>query len=270
MKSLPGRLVLIGHPVAHSLSPLFQNAALRRAGIPLTYEALDVAPPELGGLLAELRAVGAAGNVTIPHKEAVASHCDGLTALARRVGAVNTFWCADGMLVGDNTDVGGFTAAATRLLGPGPLARLRSIALFGAGGAAAAVLAAVEQWRGPPVRVHSRSPERTRRLCERFGGVASPAGSLEDAVRGAELVVNATPLGLSNDAMPIEAERLEPDAVVIDLVYRRGGTPFVRAAARAGRRAIDGTEVLLEQGALAFERWFGVPPDRGAMRSALA
>jgi shikimate dehydrogenase len=236
----------------------------------VTYEAVDVAPAELPRALVELRSIGAAGNVTIPHKEPVAAHCDELTVLARRVGAVNTFWCADGALIGDNTDVGGFAAAATRLLGTVALSRLRSVALLGAGGAAAAVVAAVEQWRGPHVRVHSRSPERTHRLCDRFPDVASPAARPDDAVRGAQLVVNATPLGLLGDAMPIDPERLDTDAAVIDLVYRRGGTPWVRAAARTGRQAADGMEVLLEQGALAFEQWFGLAPDRDAMRAALA
>jgi shikimate dehydrogenase len=267
---LPGRLVLVGHPVAHSLSPTLQNAALRRAGIPLTYEALDVPPPHLAATIAELRSIGAAGNVTIPHKEAVAPQCDELTALARRVGAVNTFWCESGMLLGDNTDVGGFAAAAADLMGTDRDAPVRSVALIGAGGAAAAVLAAVEQWPGARGRVYGRSPERTRRLCERFGALAVPAASAEEAVRDAELVVNATPLGLADDAIPIDPARLDARTAVLDLVYRRGGTPWVRAAIRAGLRAADGTGVLLEQGALAFERWFGISPDREAMRLALA
>jgi shikimate dehydrogenase len=270
VRALPGRLVLIGHPVGHSLSPAFQNAALRHAGFPLRYEALDVAPPQLAATIAELRSIDAAGNVTLPHKEAVAAYCDRLSALARRVGAVNTFWCENGMLVGDNTDVGGFAAAAARLICAADQGPPRLVALLGAGGSAAAVLAAVEQWPGARARVFSRSQERTRRLCQRFARVAVPVTSAEEAARDAQLVVNATPLGLADDAMPIDPARLNPGAAVLDLVYRRGGTPWVRAAARAGLRAADGTGVLLEQGALAFERWFGVQPDREAMRAALA
>jgi shikimate dehydrogenase len=267
---LPGRLVLLGHPVAHSVSPRFQNAALRRAGIPLVYEALDVQTVDLERTLADLRSIGGAGNVTIPHKEAVAVHCDGLTSVARRAGAVNTFWCEDGRLIGDNTDVGGFAAVAGNVLGGSVDARSISVAVLGAGGAAAAVLAAVERWRGAHARVFSRSPDRTRRLCARFGGLADPAETADDAVHAAAVVVNATPIGLADDAMPIDPGKLERGAAVIDLVYRRGGTEWTRAAARLGLRATDGTAVLLEQGALAFERWFGVPPDRDAMREALS
>jgi shikimate dehydrogenase len=267
---LPGRLVLLGHPVAHSLSPRFQNAALRRAGIPLVYEALDVRPAELERTLGALRSGDAAGNVTIPHKEAVVAHCDELTPVARRAGAVNTFWCEGRRLVGDNTDVGGFEVVADNLLGGSPHARPISVAVLGAGGAAAAVLVAVERWRGARARVFSRSADRTRRLCGRFAGVADPAETAEDAVRAAGLVVNATPVGLADDSMPIDPAQLDHGAVAIDLVYRRGGTAWTRAAARIGLRATDGTDVLLEQGALAFERWFGVPPDRDVMREALA
>ena len=110
MNRLPGRLVLLGHPVSHSLSPAFQNAALRRAALPIRYELLDVAPDALDATLDALIAEDAWGNATIPHKEHVASRCARVSALAERVGAVNTFWIEDGALVGDNTDVGGFLA----------------------------------------------------------------------------------------------------------------------------------------------------------------
>ena len=270
MRSLPGRLVLLGHPVAHSLSPRFQNAALRRAGIPLVYESLDVPPAELEQTLNDLRSNAAAGNVTIPHKEAVVPHCDGLTPVARRAGAVNTFWCEGGRLIGENTDVGGFEAVAGALLAGPRRARPISVAVLGAGGAAAAVLAAVERWPGARARVFSRSADRTRSLCARFAGLADPADTGDEAVRDAGLVVNATPIGLIDDAMPIDPARLERDAAVIDLVYRRGGTAWTRAAAGLGLRATDGIAVLLEQGALAFERWFGVAADRDVMREALS
>ncbi|HMI47432.1 MAG TPA: hypothetical protein VK481_02035, partial [Gemmatimonadaceae bacterium] len=117
MTENPGRLVLLGHPVAHSLSPIFQNAALRAAGMSMLYEAVDVLPRDLRALLKKLKDLGVAGNVTIPHKVAVHASCDELTDIAERVGAVNTFWFDAGRLHGDNTDVGGFDAAARALLG---------------------------------------------------------------------------------------------------------------------------------------------------------
>lgn len=265
MNHWPGRLVLLGHPVAHSLSPRFQNAALRAAGIPILYEPLDVAPGDLDRALDTLRAVDAAGNVTIPHKEAVAAKCDDLTPVARRAGAVNTFWLERGRLTGDNTDVGGFQAALAELGAAWP----RRVALLGSGGGAAAALAALEGRPDVRVRVYSRTPERTQKLCDRFAAFATAAHTVEEAVNGADLVVNATPVGLSDDSMPVDPDGLDTRAAVLDLVYRPGGTAWVRAARARGLAASDGTTMLLEQGALAFERWFGVSPDRQVMREAL-
>ncbi|MDF1501491.1 shikimate dehydrogenase [Roseisolibacter sp. H3M3-2] len=261
------RLVLLGHPVAHSLSPAFQNAALRAAGLAPTYAALDVAPAALGETLARLVAEGAAGNATIPHKEAVAARCDVRSAVAERVGAVNTWWRApDGALVGDNTDVAGVAAAVAERLGRAPDAPV--VALLGAGGSAGAVLAAAERWPGARVRVWSRTADRARALAERFG--AEVAASPAQAVRGASLVVNATPLGLrDDDPFPVAAASLESDAAVLDLVYRRGETAWVRAARALARPAADGLTMLIAQGAAAFTRWFGVPPDLDAMWGAV-
>ena len=263
----PSRLVLLGHPVAHSLSPRFQNAALRAAGIPLVYSALDVEPTDLEAVVAELKRERVAGNVTVPFKERVHDVCDELTPLAKRVGAVNTFWVADDdALVGDNTDVGGFDYAVRSLLGKTP--REITVGVLGAGGAAAAVLAAVECWPGCTAHVYNRTPERARLLAERFGSFAQPVDDV-GVIEGAQLVVNATSLGLRDDSLPLDVRLLAPDAAVVDLVYRPGETAFVRAARARGHRSVDGLPMLCEQGALAFERWFGHPPDRAVMWRAL-
>lgn len=267
MSELPGRLVLLGHPVAHSLSPIFQNAALRAAGIHLTYEALDVPPRELTVRLRELKNLNAAGNVTIPHKPAVHASCDDLSEIAARVGAVNTFWFESGRLHGDNTDVGGFDAAAKALLG-GETADAR-VVLLGSGGAAAAVLAAIEQWTNAHIVIVARHPDRGAKLARRFRDVARVEKSLDAALAGATLIVNATPVGQQNDDMPIEINKIPKKAAVMDLVYRRGATPWVKAARKRGMRAADGLPMLIEQGALSFARWFGREPDREAMRQSL-
>jgi shikimate dehydrogenase len=267
LSELPGRLVLLGHPVAHSLSPVFQKAALKAAGIPLTYEAVDVLPRDLRLLLRQLKDLNAAGNVTIPHKLAVHASCDELTDIAARVGAVNTFWFESGRLHGDNTDVGGFEAAAKALLGGDPVdAR---VVLMGSGGAAAAVLAAVEQWTNARVAVVARHPERAAKLARRFRDVARVEKTLDAALVDASLIVNATPIGQQSDEMPIEIEKIPDRPAVMDLVYRRGGTAWVRAARDRGIRAADGLPMLIEQGALSFRRWFGREPDREAMRQSL-
>jgi shikimate dehydrogenase len=264
--ALPGRLVLLGHPVGHSLSPAFQNAALAAAGIALGYEALNVAPDDLPAVLGHLRAIGGAGNVTIPYKAAAFAACDEVTEVARRAGAVNTFWARDGRLHGDNTDVAGFDAAVASL---GTTRSGATVALLGAGGAAAAVCAAVQDWPHARVRIAARTPARARALAARFPGSTEVARSPDAAVAGATLVVNATPVGLHDDAVPIDPSALPRDADVMDLVYRPGETALVRAARARGLRAMDGREMLLRQGALAFQRWFGREPDLSVMRAAL-
>ena len=264
---LPGRLVLLGHPVAHSLSPAFQNAALRRAGIPLVYEALDVAPDQLATIAALLAEANGAGNVTVPHKVAFAALCAKRSPVAERVGAVNTFWTEDDTLIGDNTDVGGFEAAVRKQFGQ-PRAQAR-VALLGAGGAAAAVLAAVERWEGARARVVARNAERAASLVAAFAQIATAAPDARTALDGATLVVNATPVGLAGDRFPVDPALLPEGADVYDLAYRRGETAWVHACRARGLRAADGISMLLEQGALSFERWLGRVADRAVMEEAV-
>ena len=263
----PGRLVLLGHPVAQSMSPRFQNAALRAAGIPLTYEALDVEPADLDAVLRELAAVNAAGNVTLPHKETVAARCVRRTAAAERCGAVNVFWHEDGALQGDNTDVAAVGIVVRALLGEQSLnAR---VALIGAGGGAAAVLCAAEGWGAARVRLYNRHMPRAQRLAARFTGLATVAASMDEALLDATLVVNATPIGMRDDSYPVPIAMLPPGAAVFDLVYRPQESAWARAARKAGHRAADGAGMLVEQGALAFQRWFGRTPDVNAMWHAM-
>lgn len=264
----PGRLVLLGHPIRHSLSPLFQNAALRSAGIPIEYQPLDVAPADLEVVLRRLTQDRAAGNVTIPHKVAVHDACATLTPLARRVGAVNTFWTEDALLVGDNTDVEGFNALVRAAMGDIP--RGARVALIGAGGASAAVLAAIEQWDGARATMAGRSPEKGTALAARFPGVAAVASSTSVALRDATIVVNATPVGMSDDRHPLSVDLIPDGATVLDLVYRRGGTSWSNAARARGLVAADGLAMLIAQGAASFQRWFGIAPDLTAMREAVA
>lgn len=267
MSPLPGRLVLLGHPVAHSLSPRMHDAALRAAGLALEYEAWDVTPARVPDALATLKHLAGAGNVTVPHKATVHALCDRLTASAEHVGAVNTFRHEDGALVGENTDVAGFQALAELVLGSEP--RGHRIALLGAGGAAAAVCTAVSDWQGSRIVVHSRTPDRPGSLRARFAGLVSVAASVDEAVRDADVVVNATPVGLHGDDQPVPVRALRRDAVVMDLAYRVGETPWVRAAREAGHVAVDGLEMLIAQGARAFEWWFGITPDVDRMRDAV-
>ncbi len=269
MRRAPGRLVLLGHPVSHSLSPALQNAALRHVGLPLVYEAIDVPPAGLDDAVRRLIAARASGNVTIPHKEELGRRCARLDAVAERVRAVNTFRIGDdGALEGTNTDVGGFDALARQAGALRPGAR---VAVLGAGGSAAAVLAALERWTEARVTLFNRTAARAAGLASRFPIVSRLARDAEDAVEDATLVVNTTSLGLrADDPFPVGVQSLRADATVLDLVYRPGETAWVRAARERGHVAADGLGMLLEQGALAFEWWLGIAAPRDVMRDALA
>jgi shikimate dehydrogenase len=269
VRRAPGRLVLVGHPVAHSLSPALQNAALRHAALPIVYEAIDVPPRALDDTVRRLVSTRAGGNVTIPHKEAMAGYCARLDSIAERVRAVNTFRVAeDGALEGTNTDVGGFDALAREA---GALRARARVAVLGAGGSAAAVLTALERWNGARVSLFNRTATRAAALASRFAIVDDVATTAAKAVSDATVVVNATSLGLrENDQLPVAIDDLPVGAVALDLVYRRGETAWIRAARERGHTAADGFCMLLEQGALAFEWWFGIAAPREVMRDALA
>lgn len=269
MRSTPARLVLLGSPVSNSLSPTFQRAALAAAGIRVAYDALDVSVARLADVIEEIRDTRAAGNVTSPHKTAFHDACDWLTPIARRVGAVNTFWVDDGRLHGDNTDVEGFSVT-TRALLKGDVAG-RNVLLLGAGGAASAVLAAVERWPHTRVAILSRDPSRAAALAERYADVARVETDAPRAAERATLIVNATPVGQYDDLHPLDVSIVPHGAAVLDLAYRprSGETPWIRALRERGNPAWNGTALLLEQGALSFKRWFGKEPDRDAMRRSL-
>ncbi len=268
-RRLPARLVLLGSQVGDSLSPTFQRAALAAAGIRLSYDALDVAPDHLPAVIEQIRLENVAGNVTRPHKTDFHDACDVLTPIARRVGAVNTFWMEGDRLHGDNTDVDGFEFAARELLG-GEISGVQ-VLLLGAGGAAAAVLAAIERWPGGRARVGvvSRTPARAALLAGRYPDVARVETDPRRAAAHARLIVNATPVGQHDDLHPLEVSAIPREAAVLDLVCRRGETQWIRALRARGNAARDGMAMLLEQGALSFRQWFRVEPDRAAMRESL-
>ena len=264
--------VLLGDPVAHSLSPRMQNAAFRAAGIDALYLALRCSREDLPGLLRGIARAGGGGNVTLPHKEAAARALDSATAAVTATGACNTFWLESGRVCGDNTDVEGFAKAAFGVIGP--LGSTRNLVLGAGGGAAAAVRALLEHGAGQ-VTLLARTPSRAARIAAlqdpagRVLRLAAGADSLRD--QAFDLVVNATPLGLStDDPVPLDLDRVASVRGVLDMAYRAGGTTWVRAARERGLPACDGSVMLVEQGAAAFRDWFGGDPPRRAMLDALA
>lgn len=247
-------LAVIGDPVAHSLSPIMQNAAIRALGCDAVYVALRTPAAGLGALFSALAAAGAAGNVTVPHKEAAERCVARKTDLCERVGACNTFWTEQGELVGDNTDVTGILASLRRLGADGGSGS--RWLLLGTGGAARAVAIAAAQARAE-LRVVSRDPQRARAFAEWARSRDARAVDAAAATAQPDVVINATPLGLAHtDPLPLEPARVPRAGVALDLVYAPGGTRWVRALCAAGVRAEDGREVLVQQGAAAFTRFF--------------
>jgi len=170
---------------------------------------------------------------------------------------------SDGALVGHNTDVAGFTELVASVLGIVPAGA--HFAVIGAGGAAAAVLAAIEKWERCSATLYSRTESRAANLAQRFSGVASSKSMMHEKKLAGDIVVNATPVGLNDDELPVPLSALPPRAIVLDLVCKAGETAWVRAARSSGHVASDGFPMLVGQGAAAFEIWFGAQPDREAM-----
>jgi shikimate dehydrogenase len=256
------RLVcLLGHPIAHSVSPQIHSAAFGATGVDGTYVAFDVPGEELAVALAGLRALGILGaNVTVPHKRAVWDLVEERTREAEHVGAINTLFWDGHRLAGDNTDALGLGDVLTDDLNlqPGD-----DVVLVGAGGAARAAAVALGRV-GARVEVVARREEAAvdvAALARRFGAEVGPAAN-------PRLVVNATPLGLHGEALPERFMTLRRGQIALDLVYGREPTPFQRAALAAGATAVDGTGMLVAQAARSFERWTGVAAPRLEMARA--
>lgn len=290
-------VAVFGHPVSHSLSPVMHNAALRAAAIDMVYVAIDVTPEHLATALDGLGPLGFVGiNVTVPYKRSVATACTTLSPEATLVGAVNTVVVTPHGLDGHNTDTVGFLAGL-----PDDQPAGRAVVL-GAGGAARAVAVALVR-RGWLVTVVARRPDAATNLVDQLGaafvdiGAEDPrgatrrtaltaepaAGAALDAIGGltgtglhdldthlhhADLVVNATPLGLDGQSLPDPFMRLRGGQTAYDLVYNPAVTPFLAAAADRGARPVDGLSMLVGQAAAALQLWTGVAPDQVVMRQA--
>lgn len=243
--------VLIGDPVAHSRSPLIHRAAFSQWDIDATYAVRRV---PVADLAREVRGIASrgGGNVTLPHKGAVAALIDEPTDDVRATGACNCFWgLSDGGVAGDNTDVGGFAAAVTAVL---PDLEGAEVLVLGAGGGARAVVHALLGLGASTIRLTNRTIERARALADDFDGGVDVVRTADDAP--ADLLVNATRLGLSPaDPLPFDFATA-PVGAVFDLVYAPGETALVRAARARGIPAVDGLPMLVHQAALSLKRWF--------------
>ena len=256
---------VIGHPIAHSRSPALHGFWLRRYGIKGHYIPMDVAAADLVEALRMLPRLGFVGiNVTIPHKEAVLKLADVVSDRAALIGAANTLiFRKDGKIHADNTDGAGFMANL-RQWAPHWQPQDGPVALFGAGGAARAVIAALIEVGVPEIRIANRTRLRAEILRNDLGArlVVYDWVHAVDMVEGAALVINSTSVGMSGKPdLRLPLNRLSRDAVVTDLVYTPLMTPFLIEAQERGAHVVDGLGMLLHQAAPGFERWFNHRPE---------
>jgi shikimate dehydrogenase len=264
---------VIGDPIRHSLSPVIFNAAFTAAGLDWAYLAFEVPEGAAGLAIGGMRALGIDGlSVTMPHKAAVLPALDEVSPDVEALGAANCISRRGGLLRGDNTDGPGLVDALRLDEGLDPAGR--RCAVVGAGGAGRAVARALGAAGAAEVAVVNRSPERA----ERAAALAGPAGRVgtHDQLAGAEIVVNATPLGMGvvvttggeAEPLPFDVDRLGSGQVVVDLVYHPAITPLLDAARAQGLRTVNGLGMLIHQAAHAFRLWTSEEPPLEAMSAA--
>ncbi|MFH0792714.1 MAG: shikimate dehydrogenase [bacterium] len=271
---------IFGWPVRHSLSPPMQNAAFRAAGLDYVYIPFAIPPAKLGESLQLLAGLGIAGvNLTVPHKESAIPYLHKLSKTARRVGAVNTVRVLkNGNLEGHNTDVIGFAQSLQR--DAGFKIRGKSALLIGAGGAARAVGYALASGGAAKVTIVNRTAQRAYNLAVFLRSVARKnltvqivepgEASLAEEIAQADLVVNATSLGLKvSDPVPISLRGLRPKTLVFDTIYNPSQTRLLKAARAKGCKTCNGLGMLARQGAASFKIWTGRDPDLSLMMKTL-
>lgn len=257
------RCFVIGHPIAHSRSPLIHGTWLEQHGLAGSYERIDVAPEALPAFVARIRAGEfKGGNVTVPLKEAVLPLLDHASDTARAMGAANTLWLEDGRLHGDNTDAAGFLGHLDASVS-GWMKTCHTALLLGAGGAARAIAYGLSQRGVGRIILANRSRQRADELAAILGG---PLETADWADRNAlvgevDLIVNTTSLGLHGQPpLELDLSALRPGTIVDDIVYVPLKTELLRAAERQGGVIVDGLGMLLHQAVPGFARWFGVTP----------
>lgn len=272
-------LGVVGHPVEHSLSPAMHNAAIAALGVDYVYLPFPVAPPNLQAALAGFAAIGVEGfNLTIPHKQTIIPSLSEVSPLARSVGAVNTVWRGDRGWCGTNTDVEGFLSPL-KVLNRNWSQKIAVI--LGNGGASRAVVAGCAELGMAEINVVGRNPEKLEIFRQSWLDSPVPVAvsvhlqsQLVALISRADLLVNTTPVGMYPDVdrSPVEWETLgglKPDAIAYDLIYTPSPTQFLQLAKNRGAIAIDGLEMLVQQGAAALQIWLQQPVPVPVMRQAL-
>ena len=263
------RACLMGHPVAHSRSPMIHGYWLETLGIEGAYELMDLTPEEFPGFVTRLEANGfVGGNITVPHKEAAFKLVAHRDEAAEAVGAVNTVWLENGTLRGGNSDTHGFIANLDDRAPGWNVPGCRAVVL-GAGGAARSAVYAIRS-RSAQVAIVNRTLARAEELARRFDARAHGFDALPKLLTGADLLVNCTSLGLAGKPpLEIDLAPLKRGAVVYDVVYVPLETGLLAQAKARGHRTVDGLGMLLQQAGFGFQKWFGVLPAVTAEQRAL-
>jgi shikimate dehydrogenase len=257
------RAGVVGWPIEHSRSPTIHRYWLKELGVPGDYDKFAVRPEDFRQFADTIGKDGFLGaNVTAPHKEAAFEACDHRTEVAEALGAVNTLWREDGRLWGDNTDVAGFLANLDEAT-PGWDEQRELAVVIGAGGASRGIIHALVARGFERIAVFNRTQSRAEALAQHFGGstVAIPWGDLATELPNADLLVNASSLGMvGQPPLTLDVSALPGRAAVADAVYVPLRTPLIEAAGTRGLRVAEGLGMLLHQAAPAFARWFGARP----------
>jgi shikimate dehydrogenase len=261
----------MGHPVAHSRSPMLHGYWLRTLGLDGTYELADVTPEKFDAFFRALKANGfVGGNITIPHKEAAYRLVDRRERAADAIGAVNTVWYEGDTLIGGNTDWLGLVGSLDDIH-PGWDAAPGKVVVLGAGGSARASVFAFTE-RGHTVSIVNRTHERAEKLAAAFGARASVHDftALPELLNQADVLINNTSLGMAGKPpLAIDLGPLKKSAIVYDVVYVPLETELLKAAKARGHRTVDGLSMLLYQAVVGFSHWFGVTPKVTAEQRAI-
>lgn len=260
--------MIIGDPIAHSLSPAIHNAGYKELGIEdrYHYERRRVRPDELAGFMREVRAEGIRGvSCTSPHKVAVMEYMDDIDPAAERIGAVNTVVNDGGALKGYNTDWMGVVGPLEKLA---PL-KGKKVALLGAGGAARSIAYGVTN-RGARLTIYNRTVDKARELAEEIGAESADLDDPE-SIKDMDIIINATSVGMSPDSgsTPLPDKFITGGQIVFDSIYVPYETRLLREAAAKGAKVIHGTEMLLGQAVVQFKLYTGYEAPETAMRQAL-
>ncbi|MCA0986120.1 shikimate dehydrogenase [Guptibacillus algicola] len=262
---------LVGHPLGHSMSPLMHNTEFRELGLPHHYQPFELKEDELEEGIKAMRLLGVEGfNVTIPHKVSIIPMLDEVEQEAMEIGAVNTVYRKENLLIGANTDGQGYLQSLLKLTGEDSLVN-KNVLVIGAGGAARAVAVSISRSGVSSMTIANRTVEKAEKLsdvCRPYAEVDAISLELANlSLEAYDIIINTTSIGMSPDInnVPIPVQDVKEGVVMSDLIYNPLETLWLTEGREKGAITANGLSMFVEQGALAFEKWLGIKPDRSRM-----